>query len=159
MILNETFPPGTFLSEPWLSERLQMSKTPIRAALEHLEAEGFVSIAPRSRPSLSWRMLRIGVSSRSLPSRREGTPRASRSDRSLSPLTGLKHTSRLPSVPSRARKTSSRPFVLWKYDVVDTDAKAPLAPKPAQPESVLQPGWYTPVRNGHKTGSGTPKIA
>jgi len=47
LILNETFPPGTFLSERRLSERLQMSKTPIRAALERLEMDGFVSIAPQ----------------------------------------------------------------------------------------------------------------
>jgi DNA-binding GntR family transcriptional regulator len=47
MILNEIFPPGTFLSERQLSQRLQMSKTPIRAALERLETEGFVSVAPQ----------------------------------------------------------------------------------------------------------------
>lgn len=47
LILNETFPPGTFLSERQLSVRLQMSKTPIRAALERLEMDGFVSVAPQ----------------------------------------------------------------------------------------------------------------
>jgi DNA-binding GntR family transcriptional regulator len=47
MILHEIFPPGTFLSERQLSQRLQMSKTPIRAALERLEMEGFVSVAPQ----------------------------------------------------------------------------------------------------------------
>jgi DNA-binding GntR family transcriptional regulator len=47
LILDETFPPGTFLSERQLSERLQMSKTPIRAALERLEMDGFVSVAPQ----------------------------------------------------------------------------------------------------------------
>lgn len=46
-ILNETFPPEMFLSERQLSSRLGMSKTPIRAALERLEAEGFVAVAPR----------------------------------------------------------------------------------------------------------------
>lgn len=47
LILNETFPPRTFLSERMLSKRLEMSKTPIRAALERLEAEEFVDIAPQ----------------------------------------------------------------------------------------------------------------
>lgn len=47
LILDETFPPGTFLSERQLSETLQMSKTPIRAALERLEMDGFVSVAPQ----------------------------------------------------------------------------------------------------------------
>lgn len=46
-ILDETFLPGAFLSERRLSEALQMSKTPIRAALERLEMEGFVSVAPQ----------------------------------------------------------------------------------------------------------------
>jgi DNA-binding GntR family transcriptional regulator len=47
LIIDETFPPGTFLSERQLSETLQMSKTPIRAALERLEMDGFVSVAPQ----------------------------------------------------------------------------------------------------------------
>jgi DNA-binding GntR family transcriptional regulator len=52
------YPPGTFLSERLLTERLRMSKTPIRSALELLEAEGYVAVAPRQgivvrEPSLS----------------------------------------------------------------------------------------------------------
>jgi DNA-binding GntR family transcriptional regulator len=39
--------PGSFLSERGLSERLGMSKTPIRAALERLEGEGFVAVSAR----------------------------------------------------------------------------------------------------------------
>lgn len=46
-LLDETFPPGTFLSERQLSSMLGMSKTPIRAALERLESEGFVAVAPQ----------------------------------------------------------------------------------------------------------------
>ncbi len=40
-------PSGTFFSEKRLSSLLGMSKTPIRAALERLEAEGFVITSPR----------------------------------------------------------------------------------------------------------------
>jgi GntR family transcriptional regulator, rspAB operon transcriptional repressor len=40
-------PSGTFFSEKRLSSLLGMSKTPIRAALERLEAEGFVTTSPR----------------------------------------------------------------------------------------------------------------
>ncbi len=40
-------PSGTFFSEKRLSRFLGMSKTPIRAALERLEAEGFVTTSPR----------------------------------------------------------------------------------------------------------------
>lgn len=47
LILNETFPAGTFLSERRLTARLGMSKTPIRSALEQLEAEGFVTVSPQ----------------------------------------------------------------------------------------------------------------
>lgn len=46
-ILNETFRPGEFLSESRLIERLGMSKTPIKAALERLESEGFVQVSPK----------------------------------------------------------------------------------------------------------------
>jgi DNA-binding GntR family transcriptional regulator len=38
---------GTFLSESRLVDRLGMSKTPIRAALERLAAEEFISVSPR----------------------------------------------------------------------------------------------------------------
>ena len=44
LILDETFSPGTFLSERQLAARLGMSKTPIRSALERLEAEAFVAV-------------------------------------------------------------------------------------------------------------------
>ncbi len=37
---------GTFLSEKWLSEQLQMSKTPIRSALDRLEMMGLVKLVP-----------------------------------------------------------------------------------------------------------------
>lgn len=47
MILTEIFPPGSFLSERQLVARLDMSKTPIRAALERLENEGLVSVSPQ----------------------------------------------------------------------------------------------------------------
>ncbi|MGO9111098.1 MAG: GntR family transcriptional regulator [Thermoguttaceae bacterium] len=46
-IVTGAFPPGTFLSERKLVEQFGMSKTPIRSALERLEAEGLVSVAPR----------------------------------------------------------------------------------------------------------------
>ncbi|MGA1198151.1 MAG: GntR family transcriptional regulator [Candidatus Latescibacterota bacterium] len=47
LILQEVFPPGSFLSERQLATRLEMSKTPIRAALERLETEGLVSVSPQ----------------------------------------------------------------------------------------------------------------
>ncbi len=46
-IQNATFQPGTFLSERNLATELGMSKTPVKAALERLEAEGFVSVSPQ----------------------------------------------------------------------------------------------------------------
>jgi DNA-binding GntR family transcriptional regulator len=46
-IITGVYPPGTFLSERKLVEQLDMSKTPIRSALERLEAQGMVSISPR----------------------------------------------------------------------------------------------------------------
>jgi DNA-binding GntR family transcriptional regulator len=46
-ILTGVYPPGGFLSERRLVEQLGMSKTPIRSALERLEAEGFVAVSPR----------------------------------------------------------------------------------------------------------------
>lgn len=46
-ILNGQFPPGSFLAERQLTGLLGMSKTPIRAALEHLESEGLVSVSPQ----------------------------------------------------------------------------------------------------------------
>ena len=47
LILDGTCPPGTFLSERELCTTLQMSKTPIRAALERLAEQDFVMIAPQ----------------------------------------------------------------------------------------------------------------
>ncbi|GGD69786.1 GntR family transcriptional regulator [Paenibacillus nasutitermitis] len=38
---------GTFLSEKYLSELLQMSKTPIRSALDRLEMIGLVKLSPK----------------------------------------------------------------------------------------------------------------
>lgn len=38
---------GTFLSEKYLSELLEMSKTPIRSALDRLEMAGLVKLAPK----------------------------------------------------------------------------------------------------------------
>jgi DNA-binding GntR family transcriptional regulator len=46
-ILRGDFPPSTFLSERQLAGQLAMSKTPVRAALERLELEGFVTISPQ----------------------------------------------------------------------------------------------------------------
>lgn len=46
-IQTAKFPPGSFLSERQLAGLLGMSKTPIKAALERLEHEGFVSVSPQ----------------------------------------------------------------------------------------------------------------
>ncbi len=46
-IQNATFVPGAFLSERQLAAELGMSKTPVKAALERLEAEGFVAVSPQ----------------------------------------------------------------------------------------------------------------
>jgi len=45
-IVNGQWEGGTFLSEKWLSEQLQMSKTPIRSALDRLEMMGLVKLVP-----------------------------------------------------------------------------------------------------------------
>lgn len=47
LILDETFAVGSLLSERQLAARLKMSKTPIKSALERLEAEGFIGVAPQ----------------------------------------------------------------------------------------------------------------
>lgn len=47
LIMDGTYQPGQFISERELSAELDMSKTPIRAALERLEEQGFVTIAPQ----------------------------------------------------------------------------------------------------------------
>lgn len=41
-IVSGNLVPGTLLSENELAEKLQMSRTPVRNAISHLEAEGFV---------------------------------------------------------------------------------------------------------------------
>src|SRR6516225_2557458 len=46
-LLASEYASGTFLSERQLAIQLGMSKTPIRAALERLEQEGFVTISPQ----------------------------------------------------------------------------------------------------------------
>ncbi len=46
-IQDATFEPGSFLSERQLAARLGMSKTPVKAALERLEAEGFIAVSPQ----------------------------------------------------------------------------------------------------------------
>jgi DNA-binding GntR family transcriptional regulator len=47
LILNEDVPMNGFLSERNLAEKLGMSKTPIRLAIERLEHEGFVRVSPQ----------------------------------------------------------------------------------------------------------------
>ena len=47
LIQTGVFAPNTFLSERQLVQRLGMSKTPIRSALEHLEAQGLVAVSPQ----------------------------------------------------------------------------------------------------------------
>ncbi len=46
-ILDGELQPGTFLAERTLADRLGMSKTPVRAAIGRLEAEGFVTVSPQ----------------------------------------------------------------------------------------------------------------
>lgn len=46
-IQDSTFAAGDFLSERRLAGLLGMSKTPIKAALERLEQEGFVAVSPQ----------------------------------------------------------------------------------------------------------------
>src|SRR5262249_491897 len=46
-ILGTGFPPGSFLAERQLAEWLGMSKTPVKAALERLELEGFITVSPQ----------------------------------------------------------------------------------------------------------------
>ena len=47
LIMDGTFPPGSFLSERRLAQRLNMSKTPIKSALDRLEADGFIVTSPQ----------------------------------------------------------------------------------------------------------------
>ena len=45
-IINRRYAPGQFLSENELAEDLEISRTPIREALQTLEVEGFLSLVP-----------------------------------------------------------------------------------------------------------------
>jgi DNA-binding GntR family transcriptional regulator len=47
LIQTGVFPAGTFLSERQLADRLAMSKTPVRSAVEQLAAQGLVAVAPQ----------------------------------------------------------------------------------------------------------------
>ncbi len=47
LIQTGVFPPQSALSERQLASRLGMSKTPIRVALENLERQGLVTVAPQ----------------------------------------------------------------------------------------------------------------
>jgi DNA-binding GntR family transcriptional regulator len=47
LITTGEYPPGTFLSENMLATRLGMSKTPVRSAIERLEAAGFLAVSPQ----------------------------------------------------------------------------------------------------------------
>lgn len=46
-ILNDDLSPGSFLAERQLARQLGMSKTPVKAALERLQYEGFITISPQ----------------------------------------------------------------------------------------------------------------
>jgi len=46
-IIRGQHPPGTRLTEEMLGERYQVSRTPVRAALHKLAADGFVDMIPR----------------------------------------------------------------------------------------------------------------
>jgi DNA-binding GntR family transcriptional regulator len=46
-LLSGEYPPGSFLSERQLADDLGMSKTPVKAALERLEAEGLIAVSPQ----------------------------------------------------------------------------------------------------------------
>lgn len=47
-LFNNQYEPGTYLSERQLAAELGMSKTPVKAALERLEQEGFITVSPQS---------------------------------------------------------------------------------------------------------------
>ena len=46
-LLSGEYLPGSFLSERQLADGLGMSKTPVKAALERLEAEGWIAVSPQ----------------------------------------------------------------------------------------------------------------
>lgn len=47
LILSEQLAPGSFLSERQIAERLGMSKTPVRLAIERLSMEGLLTVSPQ----------------------------------------------------------------------------------------------------------------
>lgn len=47
LLVSGPVDPGLFLSERQLAKQLGMSNTPVRAALERLEAEGYIAISPQ----------------------------------------------------------------------------------------------------------------
>ncbi|HVV99303.1 MAG TPA: GntR family transcriptional regulator [Planctomycetaceae bacterium] len=47
LLVSGAYAPGTFLSERQLALQLDMSKTPVKAALERLEGEGFIAVSPQ----------------------------------------------------------------------------------------------------------------
>jgi len=47
LILSREYPPGTFLSERRVANKLGISITPVKSALERLKNEGFVDISPQ----------------------------------------------------------------------------------------------------------------
>ncbi|SDJ30089.1 GntR family transcriptional regulator [Natribacillus halophilus] len=46
-IIEDLYQPGYFLSEKKLVEELEMSKTPIKSAIDRLESEGFVTVSSK----------------------------------------------------------------------------------------------------------------
>ncbi|WP_033542523.1 GntR family transcriptional regulator [Planococcus sp. CAU13] len=53
LIIDGNFKPGESLTERELTELLNMSRTPIRSALEKLEADGFIQNLPNKGPVVS----------------------------------------------------------------------------------------------------------
>ncbi|QUG42590.1 GntR family transcriptional regulator [Psychrobacillus sp. INOP01] len=53
LIIDGNFKPGESLTERELTESLSMSRTPIRSALEKLEADGFIQNFPNKGPVVS----------------------------------------------------------------------------------------------------------
>ncbi|WP_203287778.1 GntR family transcriptional regulator [Metabacillus sp. cB07] len=47
LIVNGDLAPGDFISEAFLSEQLEMSRTPVRSALQRLEHDGILRIHPK----------------------------------------------------------------------------------------------------------------
>ena len=49
-ILNLTYPPGMPLTEAMLTKELNMSRSPVRSAIQKLEAEGLIVSDYHKRP-------------------------------------------------------------------------------------------------------------